>query len=301
MTKNAYSIRVLEYAFALNCPESAVIYGAHNEGIRKLPYAYVLIQGQGHNIMVDVGYNHAEYGGFLADKFGVINWQPPHAVLAECDLTPEDIDVVILTHAHFDHMGNIQAFPNAKFYIQEREISNWISAMAQPAHMQWAMLGTDPSDVLRVADLARQGRLVCLKGEVEDLLPGIDVHTAFNTHTDGCMWVKVRNDLARDSQNVWVLAGDLVYSYKNLLDDPKIVGGEVEGDLRLRPVGLAMGSMVNLIHSSDEMLKHVGYQIKRLIPVHEQLLPQVFPSRITEAGLQLIEVSLADDDFSRVC
>lgn len=92
-----------------------------------------------------------------------------------------------------------------------------------------------------------------------------------------------------------------MYSYKNLLDDPKIVGGEVEGDLRLRPVGLAMGSMVNLIHSSDEMLKHVGYQIKRLIPVHEQLLPQVFPSRITEAGLQLIEVSLADDDFSRVC
>lgn len=72
--------------------------------------------------------------------------------------------------------------------------------------------------------------------------------------------------------------------------------GEARSEVLLRmPYSLA-----NLIQSSDEMLKHVGYQVKRLIPVHEEILPQVYPSRTTASGLQVIEVSLADDDFSRV-
>lgn len=300
MSKNAYSIRVLEYAYAANYPESGVVYGSHNAGFRKLPYAYVLIQGQGHNIMIDVGYNHAEYGGYLADKFGVTNWHSATAVLSECGLRPEDIDAVFITHAHFDHMGNIQAFPNATFYIQDQEIVSWISAMGQPPHMQWAMAGTDPSDIIRIADLARQGRLVCLKGAVENIFPGVDVHPAYDTHTDGCMWIKVRNDLMSNSNNAWVLAGDLVYAYKNLVANPRVVNGEIEGELQLRPVGLAMGSKSKLIFTTDEMLRHVQYQVKRVIPVHEEMLAEVFPSRVTGNDLKVIEICLSDEASSYV-
>jgi Metal-dependent hydrolases of the beta-lactamase superfamily I len=37
---------------------------------------------------------------------------------------------VFITHAHFDHMGGTDDFPNATFYVQERELSKWVWAMS---------------------------------------------------------------------------------------------------------------------------------------------------------------------------
>ena len=98
----------------------------------------------------------------------------------------EDITDVIITHAHFDHMGGIRFFPNATFHIRERELSQWIQFMSLPR---------------------KQGRLVSLSGDHEDLFPGIDV----------------------------MLAGDLVYRDENL------TGGDVNDPCYL-PIGLATGS-----------------------------------------------------------
>ena len=68
-----YSIWVMEYAYVSQCAVSSVIYGAHNQGIRKLPYCYVLIKSGDHIAMVDVGYNDKEYGRYISGKFGVEN------------------------------------------------------------------------------------------------------------------------------------------------------------------------------------------------------------------------------------
>ena len=203
-----YSIWVMEYAAVPNYHLSGLIYGAHNQGFRKLPYCYVVIKGEGRNgktevAMVDVGYNHKAYGEVLANTYGVRNWHPPREVLAEAGLKPEDVSSIFITHAHFDHMGNIEDFPNATFYLQERELSKWVWAMSLERRFRWLMLGIDPGDILRAVDLARQGRLVCVDGDREDILPGIDVHAAFDTHTWGSMWVTVRNGGA--GQRVGVL------------------------------------------------------------------------------------------------
>ena len=41
--------------------------------------------------------------------------------LAEMGLSPADIHVVFLTHAHWDHVLNVDVFPNAEFLIHPRE------------------------------------------------------------------------------------------------------------------------------------------------------------------------------------
>jgi glyoxylase-like metal-dependent hydrolase (beta-lactamase superfamily II) len=97
----------MEYAHVPNYPLSSLVYGAHNQGHRRLPYNYIVIKGQGHVAMVDVGYNHKAYGKVLAETFGVQGWHPPVTVLAECGIKPADVSRILLTHAHFDHMGNI--------------------------------------------------------------------------------------------------------------------------------------------------------------------------------------------------
>src|SRR5262249_18750908 len=41
--------------------------------------------------------------------------------LAERGLRPQDIDTVVLTHAHWDHMLNIDLFTNAEVLVHETE------------------------------------------------------------------------------------------------------------------------------------------------------------------------------------
>jgi N-acyl homoserine lactone hydrolase len=157
-----YSIWVLEYAFVQNYNVSGVLYGAHNQGYLKLPYAYVVIKGEGHVIMVDVGYNQRDYGKTLADRFGVEAWHSPKDVLAQIGLSPEDVDSIFITHAHFDHMGNLDDFPNAHVYVQEREIARAIWALSQPPRLSFVSIATDPADVLKCAALAQTVRTCSL-------------------------------------------------------------------------------------------------------------------------------------------
>jgi len=289
-----YSIWVLEYAYVAKYHVSGIVYGAHNQGFRKLPYCYVLIKGNGTVAMVDVGYNEIEVGAEMARKFNVEAWQSPAAVLAQCDVTPEQVEHVFLTHAHFDHMGNTDAFPNAKFYIQEKEVAKWVWSMALDKRFRWLNLATDPNDVLRVVDLARQGRLVCLNGDKDDVLPGIDCRAAFDTHTWGSMFVTVRNGGRGAASDNWVLAGDLVYSFENL------VGQDPEGPPQYIPVGLGVGSQTNLIFTTDQMVQEGGGNVERVIPIHEEGLRDRFPSRINADGLRVTELALADGEKSRV-
>ncbi len=285
---NRYSIWVMEFAHVPEYHLSGLIYGAHNQGFRRLPYCYVVIKGEGRIALVDAGYNHKAYGEVLANTYGVRNWHAPRKVLAEIGLTPEDVQTVFITHAHFDHMGNIEDFPNAKFYIQERELSKWVWAMSLERRFRWLMLGIDPGDILRAVDLARQGRLVCVNGDKEGALPGIDLHAAFDTHTWASMWVTVKDD-----GRSWVFAGDLAYTYENLR-------GQDPEDPQYVPIGLATGSQVNLIQTTEEMVKAAGGDCTRVIPPHEERLGKMYPSRITAANLRITELALAPGEPSRV-
>ena len=291
-----YSIWVLEYAYVPKYHKSGVLYGAHNQGYVKLPYCYALIKGNGHVAMVDVGYNDKDYGGHLGTKFGCENWRSPRTVLAGVGLTPEEVDTIFITHAHFDHFGNVEDFPNAKFFIQEREIAKWTWAMSLPDRLRWMTVALDPGDIVRGVDLARQKRLTCIDGAIADVLPGIDLHVAYDSHTYASMWVTIRNDGKVQSADPWVLAGDLVYVFENI-EGP---GAVVDLDTMYVPVGLAVGSQQNLVLATEEMMKQVGYEARRVIPVHEARLKDKFPSRLTDEGLLITEICLTDGESSKV-
>ena len=47
-------------------------------------------------------------------------------------------------------------------------------------------------------------------------------------------------------------------------------------------------------------MKAVGYEARRVIPVHEERLKNVFPSRITKNGLRINEICLAAGQPSMV-
>ena len=52
--------------------------------------------------------------------------------------------------------------------------------------------------------------------------------------------------------------------------------------------------------TTDRMLGMVGNDVKRVIPVHEERLRDLYPSRINKDGLRVTEICLANGEKSRV-
>ncbi len=88
-----------------------------------LPIWAFLVQGHGHNILVDTGLDENEL--FVPAGFTEETGLEPASIvdcLAKENLTVKDIDIVINTHLHDDHCGNNRLFHKAVFYAHKIEI-----------------------------------------------------------------------------------------------------------------------------------------------------------------------------------
>src|SRR5260370_2102077 len=83
-------------------------------------------------VLVDTGVGGPQS---VLDDWRVVNRSVADA-LADLDMSPADIGLVINTHLHFDHCGQNAAFGHAPFYVQRAELDR----MRRGAGELWAML-----------------------------------------------------------------------------------------------------------------------------------------------------------------
>ena len=92
-----------------------------NKGRIRNLMVYSLIHGgeagQEKPILIDTGMK----GDWSPSGKTYENVEHPDTILAKVGFAPEDIEDVILTHLHFDHAGNLDRFPNARFHVQRAE------------------------------------------------------------------------------------------------------------------------------------------------------------------------------------
>lgn len=91
----------------------------------------ILLQYDGHNILIDVGLGKGKLSDKQKRNFGVLCESEIEESLKKINLTTDDIDTILLTHMHFDHVGGLtiidengelaSRFPNAKIYVTEVE------------------------------------------------------------------------------------------------------------------------------------------------------------------------------------
>ena len=92
---------------------------ARIDGFNGIPvHGFVIKHPRAGAILVDTGVG---YSDDLIKEWKVVNRRAAD-VLAEHDLSPADVSIVINTHLHFDHCGQNAVFKHAPFYIQRGEL-----------------------------------------------------------------------------------------------------------------------------------------------------------------------------------
>jgi glyoxylase-like metal-dependent hydrolase (beta-lactamase superfamily II) len=140
----------------------------------------MLIRAEGKRILVETGAGD-KMEPKLRDIYGL---DGPNLVagLRKFDLRPEDIDIVINTHLHFDHCGGntrvesgkiVPVFPNARFYVQREEFAHAMHPNERD-HASYFRENYEP--------IERAGMFTLLDGN-SVIVPGVEVivvpgHTA---------------------------------------------------------------------------------------------------------------------------
>jgi glyoxylase-like metal-dependent hydrolase (beta-lactamase superfamily II) len=223
----------------------------------------------------------------MANAHAILRFQPATEMLGRIGLDPADVELVILTHGHFDHAAGLADFPRAEVVIQRRELEMLESLDELSPRRRWLANAIDPQTPHDVRALRDAGRLTTVDGETE-LLPGITVAPAYDAHTTGSQYVMVDTD--HDGR--WIFAGDVIYVYENLEG--------AGGDGVMIPIGLANGSQELDLLAMEAMLDAVGGETRRVLPVHDEQLWSRFPSHEWSDGLRMAEITLAPDHPSRL-
>jgi N-acyl homoserine lactone hydrolase len=89
------------------------------EALNDIPvHGFVIKHPRAGAILVDTGVGWPDE---IVKEWKVVNRRAAD-VMAEHDLSPADVHIVINTHLHFDHCGQNAVFKHAPFYIQRQEL-----------------------------------------------------------------------------------------------------------------------------------------------------------------------------------
>ena len=167
---------------------------------------------------------------------------------------PEEVTDIVISHAHWDHMGGIDLFPKATVWIQKQEFRYYTSEAWQPGGKHG---GIDPEDVEQLVRINTEGRLRLVDGDSVEILPGIRVYTGAR-HTFASQYMRV------EGNPPFVLASDNCYLYRNL-SEHKASATFSEAD--------ETGNIKN----QTRMIELAGLA-DRVVPGHDMLQFQKFPT-----------------------
>jgi glyoxylase-like metal-dependent hydrolase (beta-lactamase superfamily II) len=165
----------------------------------------LLVRTGKNNILIETG-----IGNKMPERLVQIYTQPAKLLnnLQAAGVAPEDIDIVINTHLHFDHCGwntvrkgdkFVATFPKAKYYVQEKEWDHACLQLERDA-ISYMSRNYDP--------LLENGQMVLLHGDLE-LLPGISVKV-FPGHTANMQAVIVASNGGGHAKKTACYISDLI-------------------------------------------------------------------------------------------
>jgi N-acyl homoserine lactone hydrolase len=169
--------------------------------IADLPVIAWYLEGSDKKILVDTGGTDLSQTNPKWFPYKRDDDQSMEKALKKIGLRCEDIDIVIITHFHWDHAGGNLLFPKAKFIVQEEELRYTRSLPPDaPGICPPAMLAIDYSTI--------SGDMAIGKGVKAIFVPG---------HTYGSQGILVEGE-----RRIFI-ASDTIPLFKNIESDPFVI------------------------------------------------------------------------------
>lgn len=205
------------------------------------------IRSEDRTIIVDTGFG-AEAAALRNRRI----LTPVGDALRAAGVEPAEVADVVITHLHFDHAGNLDLFPKARFHLQDREMS-----FATGRHMCMACINHsfDVEDVVRMVRAVYADRVTFHNGDAE-IAEGVSLHHV-GGHTDGLQMVRVTT-----ARGPIVLASDAAHYYANMATGNPF------------PIIFDLGAMTQGWRRAKEL---AGAE-DRVVPGHDPKVREIYPA-----------------------
>jgi glyoxylase-like metal-dependent hydrolase (beta-lactamase superfamily II) len=243
----SYEIYAIKYAHHERNASANFLGGDPHDGPMPLDYFVWLIRGEGREIVVDSGFNAA-----VAAKRGRRITLPVEEGLRLMQVDVAGVKDVVITHLHYDHVGNFDLFPQATFHLQDLEMQYATGRHMAVEAMRQAY---EPEDVVGMVRRVYAGRVRFHDGDGE-LAPGVTLHHV-GGHTLGLQIVRVA------TRRGWVvLASDASHFYANMEEK------------RPFPIVYNVGDMVEGWRRAQALAESPAH----VIPGHDPLVMERYPA-----------------------
>ncbi len=229
-------------------PEARLLYLGDTKNNLSTIFSFFLLRGRNKLVLIDVGFS-AKYCKRYMPDVRQNKDQNPIAQLKEHGIEPNEIDDIIITHAHFDHLSDvINLFSKAQIHIQKKEYE-FVTAPPHPWFQEMV-------DVILIKELAKQGpqRFNLIDGECE-ILPGLEVMLTPG-HTPGHQSIIVKTKSGRVC-----ITGDSILNYRNLNEDigPGFNSNLIESLQSIRKLRELSDKGITILCGHDpEMLSYIN-------------------------------------------
>lgn len=166
-----------------------------------MDYFFWVIRNAEHTIVVDTGFSST--GGANRGRTTIT---PPPELFAELGVHPEDAPTVVITHGHYDHIGNLGHFDRSTVVIAQVELDFWSGPHARRTQFHHSV----EDDELDALFAARDAGRVRPFADRLEVAPGVEV-IRMGGHTPGQSVVRVPTSIG-----TVLLASDAVHYYEEL-------------------------------------------------------------------------------------
>lgn len=187
--------------------ESYLNYHVYGEPDAELTtdYFFWLVRSPERTVVVDCG-----FGAEPGRRRRRTQLVDPVEALRGLGVDAAEVDQLVVSHAHYDHIGNLHRFPAAQIVIARREYEFWTGPYA--SRLQFAH-ATEPEELALLAEAGSRGRLRLVEDTL-DLAPGIEL-VVVGGHTPGQLVVQA----AAPGGGAVILAADALHFYEELTAD----------------------------------------------------------------------------------
>jgi len=242
-----YEVHAVKYARHERTASANFLGGDPHDGPMPIDYFVWAITGSGRTFILDTGFD-AEEGRKRKRE----HIRSPGDGLRMLGIDPAGVEDVVISHMHYDHAGNHDLFPKARFHLQDKEMAYCTGrAMCHRALRH----SFSPEDVAAMVRRLFAGRLEFHDGD-QEIAPGISLH-AIGGHTLGLQAMRVR------TRRGWlVLAADAAHLYANIEQQ--------------RPYAtvLDVGAMMD----GHRRLQQLASSAAHIIPGHDPLVMSRYPA-----------------------